>query len=126
MNAAKKWVTLILVLAFMVLAGRPSGAAQDQPSGEQEKAEKETKTKEKEKKKKGGFFSGLKAVSGSSSEQQELTATAGTKGVGEGEEIGNITPTTADRNAVSAMERYMLPEPEVKKFQADGRLKGAK
>ena len=126
MNSGSKFATLMLVLAFLSIPGRPASAVQDQSAGDQEKSDKDQKAQEKEKKKKGGFFSGLKEVSGGGSEQKELTATAGSKGVGEGEDIGKIQPTSVDRAAVSAMESYSVPEPEVKKFQTDGRLKSAK
>lgn len=119
MRTASRFVGLVLVGMLLLVVARPAMAAQDQPASEQEKPEKE----KKEKKKKGGFFSGLKAVTGSGSEQQELTATAGSKTVGEGEGIGNVQPTSADRAAVTAMEGYSLPGPELKKFQGDGRLK---
>jgi len=65
----------------------------------------------------------MKAITGSSSEQTSATASAGTKGVGEGAQIGDAQPTAADRQAVSAMEAYSVPAPEVKKFQDDGKLK---
>lgn len=71
---------------------------------------------------KGGFFGGLKSVTGQSSEQSEETASAGTKGVGEGQKIANVTPTAADRQAVSAMEGYSVPPNDLKKFQQDGHL----
>ena len=65
----------------------------------------------------------MKAITGSSSEQTSATASAGTKGVGEGAQIGDAQPTAADRQAVSAMETYSVPAPEVRKFQDDGKLK---
>jgi hypothetical protein len=123
-----RFASKILAMAFAgillgsVGAARPRAQeqpSQDQPAPEQQKSEKQ----KKEKKKGGGFFSGLKAVSGSSSEQQEATRTAGSKTVGEGAQIGDAQPSAADRQAVSAMESYALPAPEVKKFQDDGKLK---
>lgn len=125
---------LALVFSFILLgsvaAPRPRAQdqssqaqpTQDQSTPDQQKPEKQ----KKEKKKGGGFFSGLKAVSGSGSEQQEATRTAGSKSAGEpesGQSIGDVTPSAADRQAVSAMEGYSIPAPEVKKFQDDGKLK---
>ncbi len=103
----------------MLGVAAPWTMAQDNASQDQEKAQKE----EKPKKKKGGFFGGLKAISGSSSEQQEATATAGSKTVGEGEEIGNAKPTAADRQAVTEMENYSIPQGDLAKFQEEGQLK---
>lgn len=130
----------ILALAFsFVLVGSvatPPGVAQDQstqnpppaqaaPQQDQSQQGQQTE-KEKKKKKGGGFFGGLKAVAGSGSEQQEATRTAGSKSAGEpesGQSIGDVTPSAADRQAVSGMEGYSIPAPEVKKFQDDGQLK---
>ncbi|MBI1940308.1 MAG: hypothetical protein HYS33_02235 [Acidobacteria bacterium] len=123
MSRELRFYSLVLVSALMLGAAAPQGmsqdeASQDQASQDQEKAKKE----EKPKKKKGGFFGGLKAISGSSSEQQEVTATAGSKTVGEGEEIGNAKPTAADRQAVTGMEGYSIPQADLAKFQEDGQL----
>lgn len=116
-------ITWGVVWTVLVAAGLPAPRAQEQaPQSEQQQDQQ----KDQKKKKKGGFFSGLKAVTGQSSEQQEVTATAGTKGVGEGEQMGKTVPTSADRQAVSAMEGYSIPERDLKKFQEDGRLKPAK
>ncbi|MBZ5514560.1 MAG: hypothetical protein LAN62_06905 [Acidobacteriia bacterium] len=109
--------------AVLVTLGPAMPGAQDQT---QQQNQPQSEKEQKEKKKKGGFFSGLKAVTGQSSEQQEDTATAGTKGVGEGVQIGKTTPSAADRRAVSAMESYSIPQPDLKKFQEDGALKPAK
>ncbi len=110
---------LILMTAIgMVPTGPQSGslaAPQDQQQAQKDEQQK--------KKKKGGLFGGMKAVSGESSEQQEATATAGSKSVGEGEKIGSVTPASADRQQVSAMENYSVPQNDLKKFQEDGRLK---
>ncbi len=119
MNWKPRFYSLVLVTALMVGAGAPRALAQDEASQDEEKSQKE----EKPKKKKGGFFSGLKAISGSSSEQQEVTATAGSKTVGEGEEIGNAKPSAADHQAVTEMENYSIPQDELAKFQEKGQLK---
>jgi len=123
---------LALVFSFVLLGGiaAPRPPAQDQstqaqPAQDQSQQGQQAE-KDKKKKKGGGFFGGLKAVSGSGSEQQEATRTAGSKSAGEpesGQSIGDVTPSAADRQAVSAMEGYSIPAPEVKKFQDDGLLK---
>ena len=118
MNRKLKLYSLVLVAALMVGAGAPRSLAQDEASQDEEKSQKEEKPK-----KKGGFFSGLKAISGSSTEQQEVTATAGSKTVGEGEEIGNVKPSAVDRQAVTGMENYSIPQDELAKFQEEGQLK---
>lgn len=95
---------------------QPSASQQsDQSAGQSQKQEKP--------KKKGGIFGGLKAITGSSNEQTADTASAGTKGVGEGEKIADVTPTAADRQAVTGMENYSVPQGDLKKFIVDGNLK---
>lgn len=108
----------VIVTLLALLVATPAVRSQNETPPNQEQSEKE----KPKKKKKGGFFSGLKAVTGESSEQQEVTATAGSKTIGEGEQIGDTQPTAAHRQAVTGMEKYALPEAEVKKFQEDGKL----
>jgi len=112
----------LLVLGALLMA-LTSSLGQEQTGSEQDQDKTQKEQQEKKKKKKGGFFSGLKAITGESSEQQEVTATAGSKTVGEGEQIGNTQPTAADRQAITAMENYSVPQKDLKKFQDDGRLK---
>jgi hypothetical protein len=82
-------------------------------------------TQAKTKKKKSSFWGDLGGtVTGSKSEQTAETASAGTKGVGEGEKISNVTPSAADRQAVTAMETYSVPPGDLAKFIEDGHLKG--
>jgi len=109
----------VLILILAVTAATSLGLPQDQPPAGQGQTQKEQPPK---KKKGGGFFGGLKAITGESAEQTEVTATAGSKSVGEGEKIGNVTPTAADRQQVKAMEDYAVPAPDVKKFQEYGHL----
>ena len=114
----------LVLCAGLMAWGAPPTSGQDQSQQDQSQQDQGKSDKDQQKKKKkGGFFSGLKAVTGESSEQQEVTATAGSKTVGEGEQIGDAKPTAADRQAVTAMENYSLPEKDVKKFQDDGKLK---
>jgi hypothetical protein len=47
----------------------------------------------------------------------------GTKGVGEGAEMGNVTPTAADRQAVTQMENYSVGQGDLSKFIEAGHLK---
>jgi hypothetical protein len=112
---------LILICALALAAALPRTLLPGQDQQEQEKTEKEKQ--QSAKKKKGGFFSGLKAITGESSEQQEATRTAGSKTVGEGQQIGDTTPSSADRAQVNAMERYTVPQADLKKFAEDGQLK---
>jgi hypothetical protein len=119
MNGKLRLGLLVFLGVLMLGLAAPRAWAQDNASQDQEKAQKQ----EKPKKKTGGFFSGLKAVSGSSSEQQEVTTTAGSKTVGEGEEIGKVTPSAADRQAVTGMENYSIPQQDLAKFQEEGQLK---
>ncbi len=118
MKTRLRWSSLLLAGALALGFAAPRAAVQDNASQDQEKQQKEEKPK-----KKGGFFGGLKAIRGSSSEQQEVTTTAGSKTVGEGEEIGNAKPSAADRQAVAGMESYAIPQEDLAKFQQEGRLK---
>ena len=125
MRRTCRLLTLLIVFAALMAWGAPPASPQDQsqPDQSQQSQEKSDKDQQKKKKKGGGFFGGLKAITGESSEQQEATRTAGSKTVGEGEQIGSAQPTAADRRAVSAMESYAIPEKDVKKFQDEGQLK---
>ena len=122
-----------LVLALVLLAGLPlillSGrlnAGQEAQQNQQQGQQDQGQGQQQKPKKKGGFFNGLKEVTGSSSEQTSATASAGAKGVGEGEKIGNVTPTPAARQAVTAMDNYSVPQGDLAKFTAEGHLKGKK
>ena len=118
-----KLVLSVLFVVFACLMVPPGIGSQEQTQQSQDQTQKEQQQKEK---KKGGFFGGLKAVTGGSSEQTEATATAGSKSVGEGQRIGNAQPTAADRKKVSDMEKYSIPEQDLKKFQQDGQLQPGK
>ena len=110
---------LFVVLAF--LAG-PGARAQDQSQSQPQEDQNPPQKDQPQPKKKGGFFKGLKAVTGESSEQTEATAAAGSKSVGEGAKIADVKPTASDRGKVTAMENYSVPEKDLKKFQEDGKL----
>ena len=120
MRLNRKLGLCVLILILVVTATTSFGLPQDPPQEGQGQAEKDQQ--QKKKRKSGGIFGGLKAITGESAEQTEVTATAGSKSVGEGEKIGNVTPTTADRQQVKAIEDYSVPEKDVKKFQEDGHL----
>ena len=119
-----KRVVFMVPLMLMMAADVPWAPSQDQEQQgqEQQGQEQNQKDPQQKKKKKGGFFGGLKSVTGQSSEQQGVTATAGSKTVGEGEQIGNVTPNPADRQQVTSMENYSVPEKDLKKFQGEGHL----
>jgi hypothetical protein len=113
-----------LALALVLLAGLPLAFLSGRVNAGQDTQQTQQQQGQQQKpKKKGGFFSGLKEVTGSSSAQTTDTASAGAKGVGEGEKIGNVTPSPADRQAVTAMENYSVPAGDLSKFIEDGHLK---
>ena len=122
MKRACRSILWAIVAAWVVLSGTQLARAQAKPQDASQQGQEKTE-KDQKKKKKGGILSGLKAVSGKSSEQQGETATAGTKGVGEGEGIANLQPSAADRQTVTAMEGYSVPAPDLKQFQDEGKLK---
>ena len=133
MKSAFKFLALVIAAVLLGSVAPPRPRAQDQSSqgqtaegqtaqGQSQPAQQSDKEQQKKKKKGGGFFGGMKAITGASSEQTSATASAGTKGVGEGAQIGDAQPTAADRQMVSAMEGYSIPPAEVKKFQEDGKL----
>jgi hypothetical protein len=128
-NAAR-WFLYPLAMALLaaLLSAWPARhasagqeAQQNQQQGQQEQSQE--KSQQAKPKKQGGFFGGLKAVTGSGSEQTSATASAGTKGVGEGAKIGEVTPSAADRQAVTEMETLFVSPQELKKFEEDGHLK---
>ena len=113
---------------------RLNAAQHDQP-GQQDQRDQQSKQNqqnqgqsqtEQQPKKKGGFFGGLKAVTTQSSDQNKETASMGTKGVSDGKTIADKTPTAADRQQVTDMENYSVPQPDLKKFQDDGHLQPKK
>ncbi len=116
------FLAFLLILAAAVAAVSLPQQDQTQSGQDQTQTDQQQQPQPQKKKKKGGFFSGLKSVTGETGEQAEVTRTAGSKSVGEGEKIGEVTPTASDRQQVKGMEDYSLPQQEVKKFQADGKL----
>ena len=68
-------------------------------------------------------FGGLKKITGSQSSQQTTsTASGGSKGITDGKKLAETNPTAADRQQVTDMENYSVPQPDLKKFQNDGHL----
>ena len=115
---------LAVAVLAMSLASRAVRAGQDAQQGQSDQGQGQSQSQGKQKKK-GGFLSGVKAMRESSKEQTSATASAGTKGVGDedGQKIANTTPTAADQQAVTAMEKYSLPQGALPKFIEDGNLK---
>lgn len=116
----------LLAAIVLTLATRRVRAGQDAQQGQQQPTQSDQtqgqgQTQEKPKKK-GGFLSGVKAISGSGQEQTSATASAGTKGVGEGAKIGDVTPTPADRQAVTQMENTSVAQGDLSKFIEAGHL----
>lgn len=119
------FVFSVLLVSVVLLAGQgtnPPDQSQTQPQTQSTSGQEQTQTNQQQPKKKGGFFGGLKAVTGTSSDQTEDTAAAGSKGVGEGARIADVTPTAADRGKVTAMDNYSIPDKDLKQFQQDGKL----
>jgi hypothetical protein len=102
-------ISLVILLALALIAAGATQAQKDPKAGDQ----------------KGGVLSGTKKVGGTGAQGQGLTATGGTKGL-DGASIGEAQPASADRAKVTAMENYSIPEPDLKQFQADGKLIPAK
>jgi hypothetical protein len=124
---------LVLLMALAVSVGasrhRLQAASQDQKNqqdqqGQQNKTNQDqTQTDQQQKKKKGGLFGGLKKVSGVESGQESAaTTSAGSKSISDGKKIGEMTSTAADRQQVTDMENYSVPQNDLKKFQDDGHL----
>ena len=114
-------ILLLTCLLAAAIAGGPTPASQTQQEQKQEK-EKEKK-KAEEKPAQGGLFGGVKAVTSmKKSEETELTASAGAKGVGEGKAIGKDTVTQADRDKVARMASAMASPAEMKTFLEEGKL----
>jgi hypothetical protein len=119
-----------LVPACLVVAALAGLAAflptQATPPQEQKQEQEKKKPEEKkpeEKPKQGGLFGGVRAVTSmKKSEESELTASAGAKGVGEGKAIGKVPVSGADREKVARMASAMPSPAEMKTFLEEGRL----
>ncbi|HET7840820.1 MAG TPA: hypothetical protein VFM21_04405 [Terriglobia bacterium] len=119
----------VLVVMVLVLATRAVRAGQDAQQGQQQQGQSDQGQSQSpsqgKQKKKGGFLSGVKAMTESSKEQTSATASAGTKGVGDedGKTIAAVTPTAGDLQAVTKMESYSVAQGDLSKFIEGGRLK---
>jgi opacity protein-like surface antigen len=107
-------------VARAVRAGQDTQQGQQQGQSDQGQGQGQSQEKQK---KKGGFLSGVKAMTESSKEQTSATASAGTKGIGDqGTKVAEVTPTPADRQAVTQMESFTLPQGDLSKFIEAGHL----
>jgi hypothetical protein len=116
-----KATRVLACLLAAAIGGGPTPASQTQQEQKQEK--EKGKKKPEEKPAEGGLFGGVKAVTSmKKSEETELTASAGAKGVGEGKAIGKATVTQADRDKVARMASAMPSPAELKTFLEQGKL----
>lgn len=111
----------ISMMVVLILPGL-GASQQDQQNQPDQQKQDQTQTDQQPQKKTGGFLGGIKKMTGSSSEQTKETASAGTKGALDGKQIADMTPTAADRQKVTDMENYSVPQDDLKKFQNDGHL----
>jgi len=102
-------------LVGVKMRAQPAGATSTQAESQAAPAAAQSQQK-------GGFFTSLKSVSGQGSQQEVATATAGSKSVGEGRRIADVTPTPADWKAVSEMERSTVSSADLAKFRSEGGL----
>lgn len=123
----RSWIPLAVIVAILVILGVPAlSTSQDNQQGQQDQQQQGESQQQSDQKpkKKGGLFGGLKKVTGGESGQESAaTASAGSKAVGEGAKVGEVTPTAADRAQVNKMENYSIPQGDLKRFQENGRLK---
>ncbi|HLY59775.1 MAG TPA: hypothetical protein VKV95_03320 [Terriglobia bacterium] len=132
MMKSKIWRTifpLVILTGMAVMFGpalpRLGAAQQDQQTQDQQKQQDQQKDDQTDQqpKKKGGMFGGLKKVtSGKSDNETASTASGGAKGALDGKQIADKTPTAADKQQVTDMEKYSVPQNVLKKFQDDGHL----
>jgi hypothetical protein len=111
----------------LVFLSRALGAGQDSQQTQQDQQQSgqqsQDQSQQEKPKKKGGFFGGLKTITGSSSEQTSATASAGAKGIGDqGTSIAKVTPTAADLQAVTQIEAFTVSKGDLSKFIEAGHL----
>jgi beta-barrel assembly-enhancing protease len=68
------------------------------------------------------FLAGVKPINGQGSPQTVATATAGSKSVGEGQKIADVTPTPADQQAVDKMVLSTVSQVDLANFATEGGL----
>jgi hypothetical protein len=114
-------MTLSLPLPRLGAAQQDHQNQTDQESQQDQQKQNQNQT-DKKTKKKSSIFGNDNDVNAQSSDQKKLTASAGTKGALDGKQIADLTPTPADRQQVTDMEKYAIPQGDLKKFQDDGHL----
>lgn len=121
-SRARLWAALACLVAAMFLSAAVNQQAGQAQQQKQEPEKEKPKPEEKEKKP-GGLFGGVRAVTGmKGSEESQLTASAGAKGVGEGRAIGSAVVGNSDREKVARMASAMPSPAEMKAFLEEGRL----
>lgn len=109
--------------------GQQRGQPQQQGQPQQGQKQGPQQGQKPEEKKDGGLFGGVKAVnSAKSSNESQLTASGGAKGVGpgDGKKIAAATPTAEDRQKVEKMAAAAPTSEEMKQFLEQGRLSARK
>jgi cytoskeletal protein RodZ len=115
-------ILMSMAVMLAVILPRLVAAQQDQQNQKDQQDPNQSQTDQKAKKKKGGIFSDTNDVNTQSSDQKKLTASAGTRGALDGKQIADKTPSAADKQQVTDMENYSVPQGDLKKFQDDGHL----
>lgn len=115
---------LACLVAALLLAALPQAAQQPAAkSQDKQQQEKDKKAAPEEKKQGGGLFGGVRSVTSfKKTEDKELSASAGAKGVGEGKDIGKATVTAADREKVEKMASAKPSKSELQAFLKEGKL----
>ncbi len=124
-DRARLWLVLACLVGAALIAAAAQQATQQQQQEQQKKDQKDQKDKKEAKpeEKKGGLFGGMKAVTATrSSNETELTASAGAKGVGEGDKIGKVKVTAEDRQKVEHMAAAKPSATDLKAFLQEGKL----
>jgi len=117
-------VLLAISMPRLRAAQQDQQTQQPQQNQQNQPGQGQTQTDQQQpEKKKGGRFSGLKKITDiKSTSETTSTASGGSKGISDGKTIADKTPTADDRQQVTAMENYSVPQNDLKKFQDDGHL----
>jgi transcription initiation factor TFIID subunit TAF12 len=118
---------MAVALAGVGLAhqGQQQQGRQQQQQGQKQGQQQQQQGQKADEKKGGGLFGGVKAVdSMRSSNESQLTASGGAKGVGpgDGKKIAAATPTAEDRQKVERMAAAAPTSEEMKQFLEQGHL----
>ena len=118
-----------MVVMFVASSPRLRAAQQDQQNQPDQQNQQTPQNQDKgqqdqqQSDQKKSRFGGLKKITGSQSTQQTTsTASGGSKGITDGKKLAEVNPTPQDKQQVTDMENYSIPQPDVKKFQDDGHL----